>query len=208
MNTRVKICGLNSALAFDAAIAADADWVGFVFFPPSPRYVTPAEAGLLSARLLGGPPRVGLFVEPTLAAIGEVLAQVRLDVVQVYGNVDAAAIRLRFGVQVWRAVGVSSGPDLPSTLDRADALLLDAKPPKDATRPGGNAQSFDWAILRGWPAPGPWLLAGGLTSGNVAEAVRVSGALAVDVSSGVETAPGVKDPALIHQFVKAVRAAT
>jgi phosphoribosylanthranilate isomerase len=204
---RIKICGLNSVPAFDAAISAGADWVGFVFFPPSPRFVTPTQAAALSARADGGPPRVGLFVQPTEAAIAEVLASVRLDALQVYGPVDAAALRARFGVDVWRAVGVSAAADLPRGLDGADALLLDAKPPKDATRPGGNAQSFDWRILRGWPAPGPWLLAGGLTPDNVTEAIHTSGATAVDVSSGVETAPGVKDPALIHAFVKAARAA-
>lgn len=203
MSTRIKICGLNSPAAFDAAIEAGAEWVGFVFFPPSPRYVTPAQAASLNARLLGGPPRVGLFVEPTLAAIGAVLTQVRLDVVQVYGAIDAAAIRREFGVQVWRAVGVSRLEDLPTTMEGADALLLDAKPPKDATRPGGNAQSFDWGILHDWSAPGPWVLAGGLTPDNVAAAISVSGAPAVDVSSGVETAPGVKSPDLIRAFIRA-----
>jgi phosphoribosylanthranilate isomerase len=205
MSPRVKICGLNSAAAFDAAVDAGADWIGFVFFPPSPRFVTPAQAASLSARLLGGTPRVGLFVEPTLAAIGDVLAHMRLDVVQVNGAVDAGAIRRRFGVQVWRAVGVSRAEDLPTAMDGADALLLDAKPPKDATRPGGNAQSFDWRILRGWRAPGPWILAGGLRPDNVAEAIVVSGAPAVDVSSGVETAPGVKSADLIRAFIRAAR---
>lgn len=202
---RVKICGLNSGPAFDAAIAAGADWVGFAFFPPSPRYVTPIQAAALSARSPGGPPRVGLFVQPTEAAIAEVLAAVRLDIVQVYGPVDAAAIRARFGVQVWRAVGVSTAADLPRALDGADALLVEAKPPRDATRPGGNALSFDWRILHGWAAPGPWLLAGGLTVDNVAQAIAISGAPAVDVSSGVETEPGVKSPDLIRAFIRAVR---
>lgn len=202
----MKICGLNSAPAFDAAIDAGADWVGFVFFPPSPRYVTPATAAALSARAPGGPPRVGLFVTPTEAAIADVLAQVRLDVLQVYGGVDPAALRARFGLRVWRAVGVSGPDDLPRAMGGADALLLDAKPPKDATRPGGNAKSFNWNILQDWAAPGPWLLAGGLTVANVADAIAVSGATAVDVSSGVETAPGVKDPALIRAFIQAARA--
>jgi phosphoribosylanthranilate isomerase len=202
---RVKICGLNTEAAFDAAVAAGADWVGFVFFPPSPRFVTPARAAMLSARMPGGPLRVGLFVEPTEAMVAEVLASVRLDVLQVSGAVDPAALHARFGRAVWRATGVSTVADLPAEMAGADALLLDAKPPKDATRPGGNAVPFDWAIMRGWVAPGPWLLAGGLTVANVAEAIRVTGALAVDVSSGVETASGVKDPTLIRAFVETVR---
>jgi len=202
---RVKICGLNSEAAFDAAVAAGADWVGFVFFPPSPRFVTPARAAALSARLTGGPPRVGLFVDTTEAAIAEVLASVPLDILQVYGAVDPAALRARFGRTVWRAVGVSAAADLPRQMGGADALLLDAKPPKDATRPGGNASPFDWTIMRGWAAPGPWLLAGGLSVDNVAEAIRLTRPPAVDVSSGVESAPGVKDPDLIRAFVEEVR---
>ncbi len=202
---RVKICGLNSEAAFDAAVAAGADWVGFVFFPPSPRFVTPARAAALSARLPGGPPRVGLFVAPTETAIAEVLASVPLDILQVYGAVDLAALGARFGRTVWRAVGISAAADLPREMGGADALLLDAKPPQDATRPGGNALPFDWRIMRGWAAPGPWLLAGGLTVENVAEALRVTGAPAVDVSSGVESAPGVKEPELIRAFVAQVR---
>jgi phosphoribosylanthranilate isomerase len=202
---RVKICGLNSEAAFDAAVAAGADWVGFVFFPASPRFVTPARAAALSARRPGGPPRVGLFVAPTEAVIAEVLASVRLDILQVYGAVDPAALRARFGQTVWRAVGVSATPDLPREMGGADALLLDAKPPKNATRPGGNALPFDWGIMRGWTAPGPWLLAGGLTVANVTEAMRVTGAAAIDVSSGVESAPGVKEPELIRAFVQQVR---
>ena len=204
---RIKICGLNSAAAFDAAIDAGADWVGFNFFAASPRYVTPATAAALSARVPGGPQRVGLFVAPTDGMIAEVLARVRLDVLQVYGAADLARLRARFGLEVWRPVGVSSSEDLPPALDGADALLLDAKPPAHATRPGGNAISFNWNMLRDWAAPGPWLLAGGLTVANVAEAIAISQPPAVDVSSGVETAPGVKDPALIRAFIAAARGA-
>lgn len=202
---RVKICGLNTEAAFDAAITAGADWVGFVFFPPSPRFVTPTRAAALIARAPDGPPRVGLFVEPTEATIAEVLESVPLDILQVYGAVDPVALRARFGRMVWRAAGVSVATDLPREMGDADALLIDAKPPKDATRPGGNAQPFEWSIMRGWTAPGPWLLAGGLTAENVAEAIRLTSAPAVDVSSGVESAPGVKDPELIRAFVAEVR---
>ena len=204
-NVSVKICGLTTEAAFDAAVAATADWVGFVFFPPSPRFVTPTRAASLIARAPNGPPRVGLFVDPTNATIAEVLETVPLDVLQIYGAVDPAALRARFGRTIWRATGVSTATDLPSMLGDADALLIDAKPPKDATRPGGNALPFDWGIMRGWTAPGPWLVAGGLTEQNVAEAIRLTSAPAVDVSSGVERAPGVKDPELIRAFVAAVK---
>jgi phosphoribosylanthranilate isomerase len=204
-NVRVKICGLTTEAAFDAAVAANADWVGFVFFPPSPRFITPTRAASLIARAPDGPPRVGLFVDPTEAAIAEVLETVPLDVLQIYGAVDPAALRARFGRTIWRATGVSLATDLPREMSEADALLIDAKPPKSATRPGGNALPFDWRIMRGWTAPGPWLLAGGLTEQNVAEAIRLTGAPAVDVSSGVESAPGVKDPDLIRAFVATVK---
>jgi phosphoribosylanthranilate isomerase len=199
---RVKICGINSPDAYEAA--ASADWVGFVFFPPSPRFVTPARAAVLSAA--PGPPRVGLFVEPTDAVIAETLAEVGLDALQVHAAPErVAAIRARFGMPVWRVVGIDRPDDLPTDAAGADALLLDAKAPSGAPVPGGNAQRFDWSMLRGWIAPAPWLLAGGLTPGNVAGAIAATGAPAVDVSSGVESARGVKDPALIEEFLRAVR---
>jgi phosphoribosylanthranilate isomerase len=204
---RVKICGINDPAAIDAAVEAGADWTGFVFFPPSPRYVTASRARELAARHKDGPPRVGLFVNPTEAMIAEVVAEVPLDILQLYGaGEDLPRLRARFGRPVWRAVGVAAAADLPLTLEGADALLLEAKPPPDATRPGGNAVRFDWTLTKGWHAPGPWLLAGGLDPGNVAEAIRLSGAEAIDVSSGVERAKGVKDPALIHAFIRNARA--
>jgi phosphoribosylanthranilate isomerase len=209
---RVKICGVNSSAALDAAVAAGADWIGFVFFPPSPRAVTPEQAASLSARApafeVGGPRRVGLFVGPTEAAVAAVLGALRLDVLQLYAEAERVlALRARFGVPVWRAVGVASAADLPARMDGADALLLDAKSPAAADRPGGNARPFDWPMLVGWTAPGPWVLAGGLTPENVAGAVHATGASAVDVSSGVERAPGIKDTALIRAFIAAARAA-
>lgn len=207
MNVRVKICGINSAAALDAAAAAGADCVGFVFFAKSPRHVTPEQAGALAARLSNGPARVGLFVNPTEADVAAALARVRLDALQVYGTYDVAALKARFGLPVWRPVGVSGPGDLPVDCGGADLLLLEAKPPEGATRPGGNAVTFDWALLRGWQAPCPWMLAGGLHPGNVAEAIRATGAMGVDVSSGVESAPGVKDAGLIRAFVAAARGA-
>lgn len=203
---KVKICGINDAASFDTVIDAGADWVGFVFFPPSPRYITPEAAAALSARAPGGPPRVGLFVNPTADQIAATLDVIRLDVLQLYGA-DVAALRTRFGLPVWCAVGVDSPADLPTDSRGADRLLIEAKPPPDATRPGGNAVSFDWTLLRGWKSPVPWVLAGGLTPANVAAAIRETGARAVDVSSGVEKAKGVKDPALIRAFIANARAA-
>jgi phosphoribosylanthranilate isomerase len=204
---RVKICGINDEAAIDAAVEGGADWIGFNFFPPSPRYVTPARARELAARHKDGPPAVGLFVNPTEAMIAEVLEAVPLDILQLYGAGDALPVlRAHFGRPVWRPVGVAVAADLPAGLEGADALLVEAKPPPDATRPGGNAVRFDWTLTRGWRAPGPWLLAGGLDPDNVAEAIRLSGAAAVDVSSGVERVKGVKDPGLIQAFIRNARA--
>ena len=205
--TSVKICGVNDAAAFDTVVAEAADYVGFVFFPPSPRYVTPAQAAALSARHPGGPQRVALFVDPSDEAVAEVIAVVHPDILQVYApQPRAAELRIRFGLPVWRAMGVSAAADLPISADGVDALLIEAKPPKDATRPGGNALAFDWSILHGWTPGFDWILAGGLHPDNVAEAIRISAAPMVDVSSGVESAPGVKDPARIRAFIKAARA--
>ena len=207
MSVAVKICGLTDAAALATAVAAGADWVGFVFFPPSPRAVTPAQAAaLLEAVPTGAARTVGLFVDPTEAAVAAALAAVRLDVLQLYAApARVAALRARFGRPVWQAVGVAAAADLPESAGAADRFVLDARPPADATRPGGNAAGFDWGLLRGWVAPAPWLLAGGLTHASVAGAIAATGATAVDVSSGVERAPGLKDPALIRAFIAAAR---
>jgi phosphoribosylanthranilate isomerase len=204
-SVKVKICGINAPVAFDAAIAADADWIGFNFFPPSPRYVTPAQAAALSGRSPGGPPRVGLFVDPTPETIAATLGIVRLDILQLYGALDLPELRARFGLPVWHAVGIAAGRDLPTKSGGADMLVMEPEPPPGATRPGGNAVRFDWSLLRGWTAPVPWLLAGGLTVDNVSDAIRTTGAAAVDVSSGVERTRGVKDPALIRAFIATAR---
>ena len=206
MRVRVKICGLNDPAGFAAAVDAGADWVGFVFFPPSPRAVTPAQAAALSATRPGGPGRVGLFVDPADSDIAAVLDAVQLDALQLYTDAArAAAIGARFGRPVWRAIGVAAPADLPAEAGAAARFVIEAKPPRGATRPGGNAVAFDWPILRGWTPPAPWILAGGLTPETVAGAIAASGAEAVDVSSGVETAPGVKDPARIRAFIDAAR---
>ncbi len=206
MTVRVKICGINDPAAFDAAVAAGADWIGFVFFPPSPRYITPTQAAALSARAVEGPARVGLFVDPTDAEIEEALGAVRLGALQLYVDADRAGeVRSRFGVPVWRPIGIASLADLPTDAKDVDRLVLEAKPPQAATRPGGNAMRFDWSLLREWRAPAPWILAGGLNPANVVSAIRATGAAAVDVSSGVESAPGVKSRNLIRSFAEAVR---
>ncbi len=207
MSVGVKICGITDGAALDAASEAGADWIGLVFFPPSPRFLTAAAA---SALLAGHahPAPVGLFVEPDPEDIASVLDCVQLAALQVYGrSADPAMLRTRFGLPVWRAVGVGSAGGLPSAADGADRLVLEAKPPAGASRPGGNARRFDWSVLAGWRPPCRWMLAGGLDPGNVAEAIRLTGAQAVDVSSGVEDAPGRKNPALIRDFIAAARAA-
>lgn len=205
--TLVKICGINSPESLDAAADAGADYIGLVFFPPSPRAVTPAQAAILSAYRPGGPARVGLFVDPTDDDVADALASLSLDVLQVHGALGRAAeLRTRFGVPVWAVAGVGDAADLPDDAPGVDGLLLDAKAPPGAVLPGGNARTFDWSMLRGWTAPAPWMLAGGLTPDNVTEAVRISGAPAVDVSSGVERSRGVKDAVLIQAFVRNARA--
>ncbi|MGH7056280.1 MAG: phosphoribosylanthranilate isomerase [Acetobacteraceae bacterium] len=201
---KVKVCGITDEAGFDAAITAGADWIGFVFFPPSPRFVTPERAAAIASRNIGGPPRVGLFVDPSDDAIAASLDALTLDILQIYAPAPrVASLRRRFGRPVWRPVGVAQPADLPQNAEGCDALLIEARPPAEATRPGGNARRFDWSILAGWKAPAPWLLGGGLNPGNVAAAIAASGAPAVDVSSGVERRPGRKDPALIGAFVRA-----
>ncbi|HEY8614297.1 MAG TPA: phosphoribosylanthranilate isomerase [Roseomonas sp.] len=215
--TLAKICGLNDAPGLDAAVAGGAAMIGLVFFPPSPRAVTPAEAAALAARApspaQGGPLRVGLFVDATDETIAGTLAALDLDILQLHGAETperCAEIRARFGRPVMKALGIATEADLV-LLDAyapvADRFLLDAKPMPGATLPGGNAASFDWSLLTNRSIPRPWLLAGGLTPENVAGAIHATGAPGVDVSSGVERMKGVKDPARITAFLRAARAA-
>jgi phosphoribosylanthranilate isomerase len=202
---RVKICGINSPAAYEAAVGAGADWVGFVFFPPSPRFVTPAQAAALAQP--GGVDKAGLFVDPSDDDIAATLAGVDLDILQLVGTLPARAaeIRRRFGRPVWRAVGIGAAADLPTDPGGVDAHLLDAKAAPGACLPGGNAIAFDWSLLLHWAAPAPWVLAGGLTPGTVAAAIAQTGAPIVDVSSGVESSRGVKDPTLIRSFLSEAR---
>jgi phosphoribosylanthranilate isomerase len=209
----VKICGIKDVPALGAALEAGADMVGFVFFPPSPRAVTSAEAGILARSYRDGPKRVGLFVDPDDATLAATLAEVPLDILQLHGEESPARvgdIRARFGKPVMKALGIGSKADLARLADYADQVdyfLLDARPPAGSALPGGNALAFDWALMKGEDPPRPWLLAGGLTPANVARAIAASGAKGVDVSSGVEKARGIKDPAAIAAFIANAKAA-
>ncbi len=207
--TQVKICGLRRPADVETAAQAGARYVGFVFFPRSPRAVSAAEARELAGHVPVGVARVGLFVDPDDALLQSTLETAALDMIQLHGRESpgrVAEIRTRFGLPVMKAVGVAARPDLDQLWDYglvADMLLVDAKPPRDAALPGGNGLAFDWRLLVGRRLLRPWLLAGGLTPENVGEAIRLTAAPGVDVSSGVESAPGVKDPCLIRDFITA-----
>jgi phosphoribosylanthranilate isomerase len=209
----VKICGIKDRAALDAAREAGADMLGFVFFPASPRAVTANQAAELARSYADGPQRVGLFVDPDDAMLAETLALVPLDLIQLHGEESparAAEIRARFGKPVMKALGIATKADLARMADYADQVdyfLLDARPPPGSALPGGNALAFDWSLMKGETPPRPWLLASGLTPANVVEAIAASGATGVDVSSGVEKARGVKDPAAIAAFIAAAKAA-
>jgi phosphoribosylanthranilate isomerase len=213
MAIRVKICGLKTRESVAAAETAGAAYLGFNFFPPSPRYVDPALAAALAAHVRPGIAKVLLTVDADDDTLDALVDRVPADMLQLHGHEPperVAALRARHGLPVMKAVGLASADDLP-TLDAfeavADQILVDAKPPKGAALPGGNAVAFDWRLIAGRRWTRPWLLAGGLTPENVAEAIRLTGARQVDVSSGVESARGVKDAALIAGFVAAVRTA-
>jgi phosphoribosylanthranilate isomerase len=207
----IKICGVTAPEALDAIVAARADHVGFVFFARSPRNLALREAPALAARCAGRISRVGLFVDADDALIAEAVAAARLDALQLHGSEPperAAQLRARFGLPVWKAVAVASSDDVVRArayLGAADLVLFDAKTPA-GTLPGGMGLALDWPLLAGWKDAAPWGLAGGLNPANVAEAVRLTGAPLVDTSSGVESAPGVKDIGLIAAFCEAARA--
>lgn len=211
---QVKICGINDAEGVDGSVQAGADYVGFVFFPPSARAVVPAQAAPLARRLPAAITPVGLLVDATDALIEQVLQEVPLRLLQLHGQetpARCAEIRDRFGLPVMKALGIATAEDLALLADYApavDRFLLDAKPPPGASVPGGNAMRFDWSLLAGRDIPRPWMLAGGLTPVNVAAAIRESGTRAVDVSSGVERMKGVKDMVLMRAFVNAAKGRT
>lgn len=211
-NSAVKICGLTAPDHVRAAADAGARYVGFVFFPKSPRHLEIETAAALAHLVPAGVAKVALTVNASDEELDGLVAGVPLDMLQLHGKESparVAEIRARFGLPVMKAIGVADADDLAAIdlySEVADQLLIDAKPPRNADLPGGNGLAFDWRLLAGrkyWRRP--WMLAGGLTPDNVAEAMRMTGARQVDVSSGVERAPGVKDGALIRAFVDAAR---
>ncbi len=211
MSARVKICGINTAEAMAAALEARADLVGLVFFPPSPRSVTLEEAAPLADYARGNAAIVALVVDADDTLIDHIVTAINPDLLQLHGNETperAAAIRDRFGKPVMKAIKVATREDAMSALayrEVVDLVLFDAKPPKDADRPGGHGVAFDWSLLADVRGTIAFMLSGGLTPINVADAVHATGATVVDVSSGVESAPGVKDPGLIRAFIRAAK---
>ena len=214
MTVEAKICGVNSEDALNAAIEGAASYVGFVFYPRSPRSLTPTQAADLAALVPSTITKVGLLVDPDDATLTPIVEEVALDMLQLHGGETperVADIKMRTGLQVMKAIKVESDTDVDAASAYeavSDRVLFDAKVPKDmkGALPGGNAVSFDWRLLAGRRWACPWMLSGGLDADNVAEAVRISGASAVDVSSGVESSPGVKDPKKIAAFLAAVSA--
>ena len=208
----VKICGLATVDDVRACADAGANYMGLVFFEKSPRnIIIPAARELALAAPLGLA-KVALVVNPSDAELDAITATVPLDMLQLHGRETpkrVAEVKARYGLPVMKAVGIADGDDLPkleSYFGVADQILVDAKPPKDGELPGGNGLSFDWRLIAGRRWPCPWMLAGGLTPENVAEAVKMTGAKQVDVSSGVEDAPGQKNAELIQKFVQSSRA--
>lgn len=212
MPVAAKICGLSSEVAVEAAVGGGAAYVGFVFYPPSPRSIDPARCGELCALVPAGVQRVALFVDADDAAIGAVLDAAPIDILQFHGGESPERVidaKRRFGRKVMKAISVAGRADVDAASryeDTADLLLFDAKPPRRADAlPGGNGLAFDWQLIAGRDWRLPWMLSGGLTAELLPEAVRISGANAVDVSSGVERRPGDKDPEKIRAFLDVAR---
>lgn len=207
---RIKICGITTAETLQATIAARADYVGFNFYPPSPRYLAARKAPALGAQAAGRIIRVGLFVDAEDGPIGDAIAAAGLDVLQLHGEetpARTAQLRRQFGLPVWKVIPVASADDVRRAAayrEAADFILFDAKTPKGAL-PGGMGLSFDWSLLAADKGALPWGLAGGLTPDTVAAAIAATGAPLVDTSSGVERAPGIKDAARIAAFCSAAR---
>ena len=213
MALAIKICGLTTPDALDVALTAGADFVGFVFFPPSPRNLGLEAARTLGVQVQGRAGKVALTVDANDDTIAAVVAALQPDMLQLHGKETpdrVVAVRTRFGLPVMKALPIATRADLASIRvysDVVDRLLFDARPPAEATRPGGLGVSFDWTLLRDIKPGVPWMLSGGLDAGNVAEAIAVTGAPGVDVSSGVERAPGEKDVGKIRAFIRAARMA-
>jgi phosphoribosylanthranilate isomerase len=211
MSLIVKICGLSTRETLDAALDAGADMVGFVFFPPSPRHLGLEQARELGKQAKGRAAKVALSVDADDATLGNIVDALRPDILQLHGKETVARVRdikQKFSVQVMKALAIETPADLahlPGYAAVADHILFDARAPKHATRPGGLGATFDWHVLENLALKIPFMVSGGLTAANVAEAVRVTRAGGVDVSSGVESAPGIKDPDMIRAFIRAAR---
>jgi phosphoribosylanthranilate isomerase len=209
--TKVKICGLKTEAALEAALAGGADYVGLVFFPPSPRNLSPEAARSLAARARGRAKIVALMVDPDDGLLDAVVREVDPDLLQLHGEETperVADVRRRWAKPVMKAVKVETAQDAEAALAYrgiADLILFDARAPKDSPLPGGNGAPFDWGALAGVRGRVAYMLSGGLTPDNVADAIRVTGAGIVDVSSGVEARPGEKDPELIRRFLRAAK---
>ncbi|QPD00278.1 phosphoribosylanthranilate isomerase [Qipengyuania soli] len=211
MSAQIKICGVTTTEALEAAIGAGASYVGLNFYPPSPRFADAETAGLLGRTASGRIPLVGVFVDPTDEEIEAAVAHADLAALQLNRTTALRRLRIRerFGLPVWAVIEVESHLDTLAVnhIDAADFMLWDAKTPKGSALPGGMGHSFDWSLIASVTPPLPWGLAGGLDPQNVAEAIAATGAPLVDTASGVERAPGVKDAALIRAFCMAARAA-
>ena len=213
MTTLVKICGLSTPETLDVALEAGADMVGFVFFPPSPRNISFETARALESRVKGKARKVALTVDADDTLLASIIEALKPDMLQLHGHETpqrVAAVRESFGLPVMKVLPIEAKSDLlpiGSYTSVADRLLFDARAPRDATRPGGLGKPFDWHLLENLDLSIPFMLSGGLNAGNVAEALRITRAPGVDVSSGVESAPGVKDPEKIRAFIRAARSA-
>jgi len=209
----IKICGLKTDAAMAAALAGGASHVGFIFFAKSPRFVEPAEAGRLREAARGKARAVAVTVDASDAFLDEIVARMQPDMLQLHGSESperVTEVKARYGLPVMKALSISEAADLGRIqpfLGIADRFLFDAKPPKGSQLPGGNGVAFDWRILTGLDAGVDYMLSGGLNAANIGDALRSANPPGIDISSGVESAPGVKDPALIEQFFRAVRAA-
>lgn len=212
MSLLVKICGLSTRETLDVALGAGADMVGFVFFPPSPRHLSLETARALGKQAKGKATKVALTVDADDATLSNIVETLQPDLLQLHGKETTARVRdikAKFSLPVMKVIAVETAADLavlPGFAGVADRILFDARAPKGATRPGGLGAVFDWHVLEKLDLKLPFMVSGGLTAENVAEAVRVTRAGGVDVSSGVESAPGIKDPEMIQNFIRAARA--
>lgn len=212
MSLIVKICGLSTRETLDTALDAGADMVGFVFFPPSPRHLSLVAARELGNQVQGRAAKVALTVDADDALLGNIVEALRPDILQLHGKETLTRVRdikQKFGLQVMKVIAVETAADLgalPGYADVADRILFDARAPAEATRPGGLGAAFDWRLLEQLELKRPFMVSGGLDARNIAEAIRITRTGGVDVSSGVERSPGIKDPEMIRAFIRAARA--